>query len=72
MQAYSDPSCESDPQETAKKTPKPKRYVVCCERCYSCVLLETNVKRDANFKAQGHASQYQHRTWIRDRVEQPD
>jgi len=51
---------------------KPKRYVVCCGRCYSCVLQETNSKREANTTATSHMTHYRHDVWIRDRVEQPD
>jgi hypothetical protein len=49
-----------------------KRYVVCCGRCYSCVLLETNSRKDAYIACTSHMNAYHHDVWVRDRVEQPD
>ena len=53
-------------------TSKPKRYVAVCGRCYTCVLVETNSKREAVMAATSHMNAYRHDTWVRDRIEQPD
>jgi hypothetical protein len=43
-----------------------KRYVTFCSQCYSCVLLETNSRKDANRAATGHQNAYGHEVHIND------
>ncbi len=39
-------------------------YTVCCAVCYSCVLLVTTKRKDADREATSHMNAYQHEVYV--------
>lgn len=47
-------------------------YQVCCAVCYSCVLLTTKNRKDANRAATSHLTAYGHQVYINAQVDPKD